>query len=317
MKCLDGKAKKDLPNGLIHWLSRPYTLLLAAVFLLTPSSSLLHALESGADFLNIGAGARASAMSSAYTALATDPSAMYYNPGGLAMSRSGAALTHAAWALGGQYDFAAAAFPVAGLTAGISFTRLDHGGMDGRAADGTSSGGFSASDKAFGLGLAGRTGGLGLGASVKFLSSNIAGYSASAVAFDLGAVQKLPSLPLTLGLAVRNLGAGMKFIDIREPLPLTLSAGAALVVLPGVSLAAEFSRLATDKRNSFSLGTEYAIPGGLSLRGGYAAAYSAAGSQGAMSGGIGLDAGPLRLDYSFTPFGDIDTTRKFSLAMAF
>ncbi|MDA8243618.1 MAG: PorV/PorQ family protein [Elusimicrobia bacterium] len=315
MKCLDSGTKKDVLNSIIYWLSRPYALLLAAAFLLTPSSSLLHALESGADFLNIGAASRASAMGSAYTAMAADPTAMYYNPGGLALSARGAAITHSAWALGGSYDFAAAAFPVAGLKAGVSFTRLDHGSLDGRGADGSSSGGFSASDKALGLGLAGSSGGFSLGAAVKFLSSDIAGYGASAVAFDLGAVHKLASSPLKLGLAVRNLGSGFKYAEKREALPLSMSAGASLAVLPTMNLAAEFTRMVNERRNTFSIGTEYALLGGLALRGGYAA--SASGSQGAMSGGIGFSAGSMKLDYSFSPFGDFDTTRKLSLAMAF
>jgi hypothetical protein len=315
MKSLDGGTKKDLLNSLVYWLSRPYALALAAVFMFIPSSSLLQALESGADFLNIGAGARASSMGSAYTALASDPSAMYYNPAGLALSERGAAITHASWALDGAYDFAAAAFPVGGFKAGVSFTRLDHGGMDGRGADGGSSGGFTASDKALGLGVAGNTGGFNLGATVKFLSSSIAGYGASAVAFDLGAVHKLAAAPVTFGFAVRNMGAGMKFVDKREALPLAISAGAAFAVLPAMSLAAEFTRMVNEKRNSFSIGTEYGLAGGLALRGGYAAA--AGGAQGAMSGGIGFNAGPLKLDYSFSPFGDFDTTKKFSLAMGF
>lgn len=315
MKSLDAGTKKDLFNSLIYWLSRPYALALAAAFLFTPCTSLLHALESGADFLNIGAGARASAMSSAYTALASGPEAMHYNPGGLALAGRGAAITHAAWAIDGSYDFAAAAFPVAGIKAGVSFTRLDHGGLDGRSADRGGTGGFSASDKAFALGLAGSTGGLSLGGSAKFLSSNIAGYSASGVAFDLGAVHKLSAAPVTLGLAVRNLGPGLKYAETREPLPTSMSAGAAVAVLPSVSLAAEFTRFLNDRKNSFSIGTEYGLAGGLALRGGYAAA--AGSDQGALSGGLGLRAGSMMLDYSFTPFGDFDTTKKFSLSMAF
>ncbi len=313
---LDGGAKKDLFNSLVYWLSRPYVLLLAAGFLLVPSVKLAHALESGADFLNIGASARASALGSAYTALADDAYSLYYNPAGLAGARRGVSVMHADWALDGSYDFGAAAFPVAGtgVTGAVSFTRLDHGAMDGRGVSGESSGGFSAADKAFGLGLGWMSGGVRLGAGAKLLSSEIAGYHASAVAFDAGASRKLDGMPLTLGLAVRNLGRGMKFIDKRENLPLTVSAGAAFAVIPAVSLAAEVNRLVYDRRTTFAVGTEYGLLGGLALRGGYAAG---AVSGGALTGGVGFRAGTMSFDYSFSPFGELDTTRKFSLSMGF
>ena len=316
MKCLDDRTKKDFMNGLIYWLSRPYVLAAALAFLLFPSTQLLRALDSGADFLNIGAGARASAMGSAYTALSNDANSIYYNPGGLALAKREVSVMHSAWALGGSYDFMSAAFPAAGGFKGaVSFTRLDHGGLEGRGSGRESSGGFSASDKALGLGLARDFGGLGLGVGAKLLSSNIAGYEASGVAFDLGAVKKLSGAPVTFGLAVRNMGRGLKFLDKREALPLSVNAGAAFAVLPGVNLAAEVSRQVRDRRTTYAVGTEYGLAGMLALRGGYA--LGASGMDGAMTGGIGFGAGPFKMDYSFAPFGGLDTTRKFSLSMGF
>ncbi len=312
---LDAGTKKDLFNSLVYWLSRPYVLLLAAAFLLMPSSALLQALESGADFLNMGAGARAAAMGSGCTALASDANALYYNPGGLSLARRGMSLTHAELPLEGGYDFAAAAFPVGKLTGAVSFTRLDHGGLDGRGAARESSGGFSASDKALGLGLGWMAGGYRLGAGAKLLSSSIAGYSASAVAFDLGAVKKLDRAPVTLGLAVRNMGSGYKFLNKRERLPLSVSAGAAVAVLPMVNMVAEVGRQVYDRRTTVSVGTEYGLTGNLALRGGYAA--GSAGGTGAVSGGFGFSMGAMKLDYSFSPFGEFDTTRRFSLSMGF
>lgn len=312
---LDGETKKDFVNSLLYWLSRPYMLALAAAFMLIPSVQIARALESGVDFLNIGASARASAMGSAYTALSDGSNSIYYNPGGLALAKREVSLMHAAWALDGSYDFASAAFPVAGFTGALSFTRLGHGSFDGRGAGRESSGGFAASDKAFGLGLARTAGGFSLGVGAKLLSSSIAGYEASTFAFDMGAVRKLASAPVTLGLAVRNMGRGLKFLNKRENLPLTVSAGAAFAVLPSVNLAAEVSRLVYDKRTSFAVGTEYGLANNLALRGGYAA--QGTGTPAAMTGGIGFRAGSMMLDYSFTPFGELDTTRKFSLSMAF
>lgn len=315
MKFLDGGTKKDLFNSLVYWLSRPCVIFFVAAFLLMPSAKMLQALESGADFLNIGASARASALGSAYTALADGSNAIYYNPGGLALAKREVSLMHSDLALDSSYDFASAAFPMGGFTGAFSFTRLDHGGLDGRGSGRESSGGFSASDKAVGLGLGWLAGGFRLGAGAKLLSSNIAGYGASTLAFDLGAVRKVSGAPVTVGLAVRNLGRGLKFIEKREALPLTVSAGAAFGILPSVNLAAEVSQWVRDHRTSFSLGTEYGLIGNLALRGGYAA--GSAGTTGSVSGGVGFSAGAMKLDYSFSPFGEFDTTKKFSLSMGF
>ena len=52
--------------------------------ILTPTYWLLAALNTGAAFLKIGTGARPAALGGAYTALADDVNAIYYNPGALA-----------------------------------------------------------------------------------------------------------------------------------------------------------------------------------------------------------------------------------------
>lgn len=78
------KTNRDWANDMIYWLSRPYVLLLAAIFIFTPSCHIASALESGADFLNIEMGARPGAMGSAYTAMSNDTNSIYHNTAGLA-----------------------------------------------------------------------------------------------------------------------------------------------------------------------------------------------------------------------------------------
>ena len=62
-----------------------------------------------AQFLKIGAGARPIGMGSAYTALATDILAVYWNPAGLSrINRNGEAIfNHAQWLADTKYNFAA------------------------------------------------------------------------------------------------------------------------------------------------------------------------------------------------------------------
>lgn len=81
-----------------------------------------------AQFLEIGAGARALGMGEAYGPLAEGPEAIYWNVAGLAQER-GPELSYSRSELYGQihHDFLAYAQPVSALggTLGISYTRLD------------------------------------------------------------------------------------------------------------------------------------------------------------------------------------------------
>jgi len=59
------------------------------------------------------------------------------------------------------------------------------------------------------------------GATVKFLSSKLVEkYSASSIALDLGGSMKMPVKGLAVGLAVRNLGTGLKYLDESESIPM-------------------------------------------------------------------------------------------------
>jgi hypothetical protein len=67
------------------------------------------------EFLLLGAGARGTALGGAYAALATDVTAMYYNPAGLAqLARPGVMLSTSAYIAGTKYAWAGLAFPLGG-----------------------------------------------------------------------------------------------------------------------------------------------------------------------------------------------------------
>src|SRR5439155_138250 len=67
------------------------------------------------EFLLLGAGARGTALGGAYAALATDVTALYYNPGGLAqLARPGAMVSTYDYVAGTRYSWLGAAFPLTG-----------------------------------------------------------------------------------------------------------------------------------------------------------------------------------------------------------
>lgn len=68
-----------------------------------------------AEFLLLGAGARGTALGGAYAALATDVTALYYNPAGVAqIGRPGAMVSSYSYLADTRYTWFGAAFPMAG-----------------------------------------------------------------------------------------------------------------------------------------------------------------------------------------------------------
>ena len=86
----------------------------------------------GANFLEIGVGARAQALGGAFTGLASGATAMYWNPAGLG-STDGPVFAFSRAALYDDLDishnYAAAAIPFAGGGIGLSYIRLDSGAI--------------------------------------------------------------------------------------------------------------------------------------------------------------------------------------------
>ena len=207
----------EMMNRIVYLLSRPWVLAAALAFVFTPSVKISQALESGAEFLRIDTDARSGAMSSAGVASAMGISAISYNPAGLASIKHGeAALSHSAWFLGSAHDFAGAGFTLpgsAGWKMGLSFARLSSGEMEGRTASRSRTGGYSAYDQAATLGIAKQHGLYNFGGAVKYIESSIAGVKGTGYAVDMGLQRGLQGLPISVGVAVQNLGPGIKYLS--------------------------------------------------------------------------------------------------------
>ena len=108
-----------------------------------------------------------------------------------------------------------------------------------------------------------------VGLAAKYIEGSIAGEKARAVAVDVGATRGLGNLPVSLGLSVQNLGTPMKYINQKDPLPLTFATGLLFSVAPGFSMALDVKRLVYDKQTDVSVGTEYSFIPGFALRTGY------------------------------------------------
>src|SRR5207245_6220052 len=83
------------------------------------------------EFLLLGAGARGQALGGAYAALATDVTAMYYNPGGLAqLPRPGAMVSTYDYVAGTRYSWMGIAFPLTGRARSVGISAGTFGFSD-------------------------------------------------------------------------------------------------------------------------------------------------------------------------------------------
>lgn len=317
--------KKNTSNernlNVINALARPWALGPLLALALTPSAAVVGALESGAEFLNLDTGARAVAMGSAYTAASDGANSLAYNPAGLASAaRPELGFTHTSWLLDTTHDHIAAAMPAGGrVVVGVGYTRLASGGFEGRGADRSAAGGFTARDQAVTLGVGARGGALGYGAAVKYVESAIGGERAAAFAADVGVTRGVGgAVPVTLGLAVRNLGRPMRYLEQEDPLPLTVAAGALVSVIPGFGLALDVKRLVYDRKTVVSVGSEYGLMPGVALRAGYAAdGGRAGGTAGGVTLGAGVTVAGTQVDYGLVQAGELGGAQRVTLRRKF
>lgn len=220
----------------------------------------------GAQFLKIGAGARALGMGEAMTASASGPEALYWNPGGLASARSVETLySRAELPASVHHDYAAVAVPAAWASGafGVSFTRLTQGSIERVDNVGVNRGSFAPHSEAISFGYARAferddalvqdrgyfrdtwnlpgssrrfededrepwTGAFRAGAALKIVSETLGDRRATTAAADGGVIYRPSSRPaLALAWAFRNAGGRLRFIRDSQPLPFEFALAAA------------------------------------------------------------------------------------------
>jgi len=298
-----------------------------------------RAQEVGSAFLKLGAGARAAALGDAYTAISgNDVNALYWNPAGLgSLKRKELSFTHTQGLLGTQYNFAAFALPAQGPllgmddyrgTLGVGLMGISVDGIDSRGPDRSVQSNAKASDRAFllGTGVRHQPTGIQAGLGVKLIQSEIAGHKAETVAFDMGFLYKLPlsgGRPLALGMSVRNLGPGLKFLDQRDPLPTTATLGFGYPIHQILNLALDVNYHVNEDRLSVGLGTELTPMRYVALRFGFLQQTGSGGTSsglagfGDLGGGVGFRYERYQMDYTFTPFGELGNTQRISMGARF
>lgn len=244
---------------------------------------------SAGDILQVPMGSRATGMGSAFTAVASDVSAIYYNPAGLSrLSSHEVAATFSLGLADNNISHFAYAGPVAytGLAGSgfasvgtsllfsrkgsIEINRTNQDGSflstENRSAgsDFVANASYSERVGSFSLDFIGGGHEINnfMGAGGKIIhSSLLQQYRATGFAADFGFMAAMPSMGLTAGFSALNLGTKLKFLSQGDPLPATFRYGVAYDwARPGhhqFTLAADGDYLIFDKLWHAYGGAEY------------------------------------------------------------
>lgn len=168
-----------------------------------------------APFLSIAQGARALSLGGAFVAIADDPSAMYWNPAGIAeLSGFNVLVDHTYWIADIKYDFIGATLNMGSLGGlGLNITASNIDDMKVTTVDQQDGTGeiFGVTDIAIGVTYALKlTEDFAIGFNPKFVYQKIWKMSANAFAIDLGVKYKTPFEGFTLGMSISNFGTKMQ-----------------------------------------------------------------------------------------------------------
>ncbi len=308
------------------------------VTLIAATAAPAFAFEAGTAgllFLRLGVSERAAGMGDAYTALAGDATALYWNPAGLARTPStNLRFAHHEYFQSLRQEFVGVAHPTHLGTFAFGVTALTMDDMELR--EGPSEeplGHFSAFDMAFHMAWGKNLfGGVEAGVGAKWIYSRIYEESAKGMLFDFGLRHETRIPSLTVAAAVLNMGSQFEYVSETFDAPLTMKMGVALntpihmgdndlliaydLLLVGDGDVTSDDSLGEARAMSarHHMGAEWQVAGLAALRLGYKAGYD---SQN-LTAGAGIALGQYRFDYAFVNSdNDLGSSHRLGLGIDF
>lgn len=193
------------------------------------------------EFLLLGAGARGTALGSAFSSIADDASALYYNPAGTAaMSRPGVSVGTYDYVAQTRYTWAGLVFPFSEGARAIGLQLGTFGFGDQKVytvedPDGLATGTYSVRETFVGLTLAQNfSDRFSAGVTAKGVFDNLGQASGRAFAVDFGANfhASLGGHPIRLGFTLQNLGTNLTYSGDALNVDVPRDAGGGVTTLP-------------------------------------------------------------------------------------
>lgn len=272
-----------------------------------------------AQVLEIGVGARACSMGEAFTGLADDFSAIYWNPAGIAQIKDiEFNFMHNNWFQGTRYEFVSSILPLEEElgAVGLSGIILKVDDIVGRDTEGNFTSNFEAKDSILAVSFGQMENEkLMWGITIKRINLKIEDNKTNKIAFDLGGLYKFQDAGLTLGAVIQNIGTKMKFIEKNERLPLTMRVGMSYKMPTRRTLLTLDLNKSVASDIKLNLGTEIILSSVSKLRFGYNATNDA---DTGITFGLGFKIKDvIELDYAYIPYGELDKTQRISLTSKF
>jgi len=141
-----------------------------------------------------------------------------------------------------------------------------------------------------------------LGLSAKIISSSLAEYPATqAFAIDAAGIYRTPVQGLRVGFCLKNLGGGLKYLSVSEPLPATIRIGASYEIFEqGLLVSFDLKWLLNEGKFVSGIGAEYNFTENLLFRAGYVFTDAEG-----LTLGMGFRQKQYTFDYAFTFVKDI------------
>jgi outer membrane protein OmpA-like peptidoglycan-associated protein len=298
---------------------------LAAALAALPAGALFAASKPGrgaALFLRVPMGARAAAMGEAFTAVADDGQALFWNPAGLAPQRDPALqLDHASYFDSTRLDGLAFSYPTlwGGWGAG---TRWFTGPSLDRVRGGVELGGFQVSERTAELAMAVGKRNFSAGALARYYESRLDGESLDSVMADVGVLKAWKRDRYRIGAVMQNIGSSFGYgssADLRSPPPRVWKAGFARRS-QNWTLALETVK-PEHLQTRLHAGLELWLAPPLAMRFGYVLPPARERSlQEALSRwrfGLGARLGGAQADYAYAPEHLLGDVHRFSLSFRF
>jgi hypothetical protein len=276
----------------------------------------------GFAFLKTAVNAQASGMGEAYTAIAHDASATYWNPANLTQSKSNSIiLSHNQWLQDITHNFAAVQIVQGEHNIAFSFNVISVPGIEIR--DYTASADPIGKSSVYNLYFGGAyathlSDDWSLGGQFKYYFEKMYLVSASGMGLDIGVFAKNILPELDWGMSFQNIGKMGKLLKKSTELPFLIRTGVGYS-LPwkftenNIIAAADFVYIINNNFR-FNLGTEIQLMDQFSLRLGYVLGSDSYD----FTAGFGIQFSRYGLSYAFVPYKfDLENSHRFSIDIKF